>query len=223
MKNYVASVVCTASLVFSACADSNPSAPSPTTPPTSPTQPTPPSPPVQLYTLTGTVTNVASGAAIPGALVRVVDGPNAGMQVASDGAGRYTLSGLTFAGFTVSVQAPNMLEGSAGALLQSGIYTRTVNFTMRPAMPWSISGSGNTVFTMPTYFTRVSVHGHLRPGARSSNFIVHVGGRTMVNEILSVDGRNGWAPTYDGTHLTSGGTVDIVSSADIVWTFTENR
>src|SRR6185503_19460070 len=69
---------------------------------TSATAPTP-APPT-LYTITGTVSN-AGGGGIGGAVVTVSDGPNAGQSTTTDVVGRYTLGGLTFATFTVTVSA----------------------------------------------------------------------------------------------------------------------
>ncbi|MEO8679969.1 MAG: hypothetical protein ABI665_13035 [Vicinamibacterales bacterium] len=82
--------------------------------------------------------------------------------------------------------------------------------------PWTRSGTGNTVFDMPRTFSRVRIQGVW--GRRdNSNFIVFIGGRLTVNEILRT------SITYDGIHLTSGGVVEIVSSGAISWTFTEVR
>jgi hypothetical protein len=50
--------------------------------------------------------NSAAGGAIPNATVRVADGPNAGVSSSTDGSGRYSLSGLQFAGFSIGVTAP---------------------------------------------------------------------------------------------------------------------
>lgn len=81
---------------------------------------------------------------------------------------------------------------------------------------WSLSGVGNTVFDMPRNVTRVRVTG--RYTSNSSNFIIRVAGRLLVNELLGT----GWqSTTYEGTHLTSGGVVEIVSSSGVSWTFTQ--
>jgi hypothetical protein len=54
---------------------------------------------------------------------------------------------------------------------------------------------------------------------RDSNFIVRVGGSLEVNEIL----RDMPNRTDNGTHLVSGGTVEITNSSGITWTFTQLR
>lgn len=83
---------------------------------------------------------------------------------------------------------------------------------------FAMSGTGNTVFTMPTYVRRVRIQGGF--GGFSSNFIIRIGGSLVVNELLGT----GWsATTYDGTHLTSGGTVEITNSTGVSWIFTEVR
>jgi len=82
---------------------------------------------------------------------------------------------------------------------------------------FSRSGKGNTVFDMPTYVARVHIHG-VWDRTQTSNFILHIGGRSVVNEILRD------SITYDGDHLTNGGGVtDIVNSGQISWTITELR
>lgn len=87
---------------------------------------------------------------------------------------------------------------------------------------FSRSGSGATVFDMPTYITRVRVVG--RYSGRCENFIVWVGGRLVVNDILGscsvADSQN-----YDGTHLLQGttGVVEVREATAINWTITEIR
>jgi len=89
--------------------------------------------------------------------------------------------------------------------------------TPTPAALWTKSGAGNTVFDMPTYFPRVRIYGRWN-GTTTSNFIVYIGGRLVVNEILR------YTTTYEGVHLTNGGgVVEIKDSSTITWTFTEER
>ncbi len=85
-----------------------------------------------------------------------------------------------------------------------------------PCQLWTRSGQGNTVFDMPTYIRRVHIRG-VWNGRDTSNFIVRIAGRVVVNEILRS------SITYEGVHLTTGGVVEIVSSNSIAWTFTEVR
>lgn len=87
------------------------------------------------------------------------------------------------------------------------------------AVAWNASGVGNTVFDMPRTVSRVRITGTYR--ASGSNFIVWVGGRLVVNEIIGV-GRPG-GPTYTGVHAVTGGEVRIENSRDVEWTFMEAR
>jgi hypothetical protein len=93
----------------------------------------------------------------------------------------------------------------------------TLNLLL-PAQLWSHSGTGDTVFDMPTYIRRVRITGTYT--RNSSNFVVRVGGRLLVNELLGT----GWNVTrYEGTLLAEGGVVAITNSSGVVWTFNEVR
>ena len=82
-----------------------------------------------------------------------------------------------------------------------------------------MEGAGNTVFTMPSNFSRVRIRG-VWSGSSTSNFIVRIGGRLVVNEIL----REMPNRTYEGIHLPNGGgTVEITNSSSITWRFEEVR
>jgi hypothetical protein len=81
------------------------------------------------------------------------------------------------------------------------------------------NGVGDSVFDMPTDVARVRVVG-IYSGS-SSNFIVRIGGRLIVNELLGIF----WNQTrYDGTLLTGGGgVVAITNSSGVSWSFEEVR
>jgi hypothetical protein len=80
------------------------------------------------------------------------------------------------------------------------------------------SGTGDTVFDMPRTVARIRITGHY--AGNSSNFIVHIGGNHIVNELLGTF----WGQVdFTGTYLTSGGVVEILSSSGVQWTFTEVR
>ncbi len=101
-------------------------------------------------------------------------------------------------------------------------------------MLFTISGTGNTVFTMPDSVTTVRIVGTFTSG--SSNFIVWVGPagsacsvsvggncRLLVNVIIGTSSLAS-STTYDGVVQTGGGgTVSILNSADVSWSFTEVR
>lgn len=84
--------------------------------------------------------------------------------------------------------------------------------------PFTRSGSGPTVFDMPTGITRVRITGN-KPGS-CENFIIWIGGRLVVNEIIGTCSI-GIGPNYDGTHLVSGTVVEVRSSIGVNWTITE--
>lgn len=56
------------------------------------------------HTLSGRVTDVATGAALPGAVVTIPDGLNASRSTTTGADGRYTLPQLWFGGFTMRVR-----------------------------------------------------------------------------------------------------------------------
>lgn len=85
--------------------------------------------------------------------------------------------------------------------------------------PFTRSGSGNTVFDMPTDVARVRIIGTFN--GNSSNFVVRIGGRLVVNELVGTF----WGqPRYEGIHLTNGGgVVEITNSSGVAWSFEEVR
>jgi hypothetical protein len=100
-----------------------------------------------------------------------------------------------------------IFENTAGG---RGVKTLTVRDI------WKTSGKGDDVFDMPTHVERVRIKGKYT--GYSSNFIVWVGTDLLVNELLGT----GWGPTtYEGTHLTSGGVVQIEHSSGVSWWFEE--
>lgn len=88
------------------------------------------------------------------------------------------------------------------------------------SIPWSHTGTGDAVFTMPADVARVHVVATYAGNA--SNFIVWIDStRLLVNELL---GTGFGQTTYDGTLLTGGGgVVSITKSSGVVWSFTEVR
>jgi hypothetical protein len=186
---------------------------SPTAPSPSPT----PTPPAVTYKVTGTITSAAGGG-IANATVTVVDGLNAGTRATTDGSGSYTLTVSNGGGFTIDVAASGYVGTSKGITLTATSPTATANFTLLPAALWSRNGSGDTVFDMPTYISRVRIIGTYT--GYTSNFIVWVGSDLLVNELLGT----GWGVTrYEGVLLTHGGVVQVKNSSGVSWSFTEVR
>ena len=191
-------------LILVACGSkgSTPTAPS-TSPPTTPT----------VVSLTGAVRS-NSGAGIGGATVRITDGANAGRSTTTSSNGAYSITGLTPSNANVFASAGCYNETGKGLFING---TNTLDFTLDPAPAWSRSGVGDTVFDMPSCVARVRIIG--RYSQYSSNFIVKIGGRLIVNELLGT----GWGQTvYDGTLLSGGGGVtQITNSSGVSWSFTE--
>jgi hypothetical protein len=102
---------------------------------TTPTGPNTPTTPTVSYTVTGVVVDATSGTVISGATVRVTDGPDVNKSALTDGVGRYTLTGLQFAGFSVAASATNYVGQSRGVTLTSGATTSTVDFQLARSTP----------------------------------------------------------------------------------------
>jgi hypothetical protein len=90
--------------------------------------------------------------------------------------------------------------------------------------PWSQSGVGDNVFTMPTYVTRARVDATYTGFCQ--NFIVRISTQvtSLINVIIgtcsSADTRSPFTGTYA---INNGGTVTITSSTGVNWTFTQLR
>lgn len=89
-----------------------------------------------------------------------------------------------------------------------------------PVPLFTRSGTGASVFDLPTSVSRVRITADY--GGFCENFIVHIAGAGIVNEILGTCG-TGSGPHFGGTFSTSGGRVDVLNSTGITWTFTEVR
>lgn len=97
--------------------------------------------------------------------------------------------------------------------------TTTTTTTTLPRPLFTIAGSGDNVFDMPTTVARVKVTADY-PG-RTSNFIVKIAGRLVVNELIGDAWPNG--RHFEGTYVTTGGVTEITNSSGVAWTFTEIR
>ena len=83
--------------------------------------------------------------------------------------------------------------------------------------------TGNNVFDLPAYVTRVHIVGTF--GGSCQNFILHIAGRGIVNEILGTCGVATTGARYDGTHqlVSPGGLVEVLNSSGINWVVEEVR
>lgn len=90
---------------------------------------------------------------------------------------------------------------------------------VRTGPPWRQDGTGDSVFDMPAFVAKVKVIGTYN--GCSSNFIVRVSGRLLVNELVGTC----WSQTrYEGTLLSGGGgQVTVTNSSGVVWSFEEVR
>jgi hypothetical protein len=199
----VAQIVVLASLIAGCNSSDGPSTP------TAPTTPTAPAP--VATSLSGTVTS-STGGPVPGASVTITDGSNAGRSTTTATNGTYRIDGLTASNGNVFARAGGFDDDGRGAFISGAT---TLNFTLR-AIFFNISGARNSVIDLPRRSTRMIVFGRWS-GTGTSNFIVRpVGGVSIVNAILRD------ANPYQGTHTTTGGPIEIISSENIVeWRFTE--
>jgi hypothetical protein len=99
---------------------------------------------------------------------------------------------------------PNTIQ-----VVATGVAPPRPNFTK--------TGVGDSVFDMPLDVQRVRIIGIYN--GYTSNFIVRIGGRLIVNELIG----DGWGSRrYDGTLLTGGGgVVSITNSSGVQWSFEE--
>lgn len=181
----------------------------------SPTSPTPPAnstpPPNTTASLAGTVTS-STGGGVPGAVVTIADGVNAGRSTTTSSTGTYRFDNLTAGNGNVFARASGFEDGGNGLFITG---SASLNFTLR-AIFFNITGGRNSVIDLPRRNTRMQVFGRWN-GSGTSNFIVrHVGGSGIVNAILRDSN------PYQGVHTTTGGPIEIVSSDNITeWRFTE--
>jgi Abnormal spindle-like microcephaly-assoc'd, ASPM-SPD-2-Hydin len=87
---------------------------------------------------------------------------------------------------------------------------------------FTASGIGDAVFDMPTTVARIRVQA--TPTTSCQNFIVRIGGRASIINVILGTCSVADARSIDSTYLTGGGgVVSITSSTGIQWTFTEIR
>ncbi len=154
-----------------------------------------------------TVTNftVTNGDAIAASWLTGVIAPGATQDVTL----RFSPTSTAVVNGTIRVNADH--TAGANQITFSGRGVRT-------GPPWERSGTGNTVFDMPMSISRVRIVGTYR--SNSSNFIIRVGGRLVVNELL---GRSWGMERYEGIHQVTGGVVEITNSSGVEWSFVEVR
>jgi hypothetical protein len=216
-------------LTLTACGGSSPNSPSPT--------PTP-SVPTRIIALTG---NLGFGG------IPINTTSTRTFNILNQGNAPLTVTGITATGGLTTVAVASWTSGTvpaggsqpvtitfspktatiySGTLTINGDQTSGANTilmtgagTLDNVPVFTRAGTGDTVFDIPSHVTRIQITGAYN--ANSSNFIVRIAGSTVVNELLGT----GWNQTFfQGTYLIAGGgTVQIVSSSGVAWTFTEVR
>jgi len=130
-------VILVLALGLTGCGDSDssgPTAPTPTPTPAPAPAPTPtPTPPPAATTapLSGTVSST-SGQRIGAARVTVLDGPDTGQSVETNGNGEYRFASLTIADVNFIARASGYIEAGRGTRVNG---TNTLDFTLTPVPP----------------------------------------------------------------------------------------
>jgi Bacterial Ig-like domain (group 2) len=206
MKQFIIAVA----LLSAACGGSSPTAPSAPPPATTPTL-TSVSMSAALTSLKqkGQTTPITVTGTFSNGTTSVVTSTCSNWQTDNPAVATVNSAGVITALATGTATATTTCQGVFGRGL--------ITLNLLPDELWLRSGSGNTVFNLPNYVTRVHIQGRWQQ-RDTSNFIVHVNGLSLINEILRT------SITYDGTHVVpAGGLIEIVSSSAIDWTFTEVR
>lgn len=199
----------------------------------SPTTPTPTTTPTRVIRLEA---NLAYGTIDIGQTFDAI------LRIYSEGTAPLTVTGLNGpAGYTASWTSGVIAPGTSQAVTirftptaaQAYNGTLTVNSDATSGgnttavsgrgqgPPFKKTGTGATVFDIPTSISRVHIAADY--GGSCENFVVKVAGRLVVNEIL---GRCSVAigPHYDGTHLiTGGGVAEVTLSSGVSWLVEEVR
>lgn len=207
-----------------------------------PTAPTPPvSTPTRIISITG---DLAFGS------VALGDAPTRTYTISNTGNAPLTVTSLSAVGGTGSAGFAASFTG--GTIAAGASQTGTLRFTptlpqfyshvltvvgdqtsgnaainvsgtgVNTAPPFTVTGSGANVFTLPPAVARVRVFADY--GGNCENFIVHLAGRSLINEILGTCAVATSKNHFDGTFSTpGGGLMEVLNSTGIAWTFVEVR
>ena len=141
-------------------------------------------------------------------------------------------SGTVAPGHVVNVSirfAPTSVQDCSGNITVAGDQTsgtNTIRVDARGSLVglpvFSRSGSGDTVFTIPSHVTRLRVDANTASSCQ--NFIARANGLSFVNIIMGTCSVSDSRGPFTGTYIVpAGATISIVSSTGINWTFTESR
>lgn len=166
-------------------------------------------PQITRYTVAGVLTDANTGRPVVGGTVTATNTNTTNARSGTDGNGYYSIPGVATGSTSLRLEAPNYITRSETITVGGDMRhdTRITPFFRR-------TGSGDTVFDLPTSVSRVRIVADY-PG-NSSNFVVYIAGRLIVNELIG----RGWSSThFEGTYLTTGGTVEIRLSSGVSWEF----
>jgi len=125
---------------------------------------------------------------------------------------------------TVSSSGAVTVQNAGGTDITAVYQGKLGGITLSVPPPWSQSGVGDNVFTMPTYVTRTRIDAMF--SGFCQNFIARINTQatTLVNVIIgtcsSADTRSPFSGTYS---INNGGTVTITNSTGVNWMFTQLR
>jgi Carboxypeptidase regulatory-like domain len=123
-----------------------------------------PATPAATFSLTGTVTDSATGGGLPGATVSITGGQDTGASTTTNASGAYTLTGLTQGALVVRAAAPNYLSGSKSISLLAN-QTLAIALTPDPrAITYPTPPAGATVIGFAGVSHDAAVTSHAESG-----------------------------------------------------------
>jgi hypothetical protein len=159
------------------------------------TSPSPTPTTTTTFSLSGTVSRIATSTGISGATVSIADGSNAGKSTTTDGSGNYSLTGLQQEVFTINVSAPTYLSASRGVRL---ISNQPLNISLSPipvTSTFHVSGIATDDDGAPVVGATVTVSACCPPSSVST----------------VTDGRGSYSVDFDATHSAP----DLLPFADV--------
>ncbi len=131
------------------------------------------------------------------------------------GTGTWSCSPASVASVTQNGLVTGLSAGDVDVIFDHSSGKQGVNHLTVRAL-WTQSGAGNAVFDMPTYVSKVKIVADY--DGWSSNFIVEIAGRGVVNELLGTR----WGQIhFEDTYSTTGGRVEVKFTFGPTWSFSE--
>lgn len=149
-----------------------------------------------------------------------VAGGNGSAFVASWTNGTIPAGGVQNVVVRFSPTEPRSYSGTVTVAANHTSGTNTIQTTAVGIGPlFSRSGVGDDVFDVPSYVSRVRITGTYN--GNSSNFIMRIGGRGVINELLGTF----WGQTsFAGNYLLEAtGAATVTNSSGVSWSITEIR